>query len=119
MRNSLASSVHRSRRRKQCPRPTECSPPRPIWAQFGWGLGVWGGLLGSLLLLAKNRYAFHVLLLSLIGCVISLGWQMLADTNPPPGMDSSMNTVMPLIIIAVAAGLFLYARAMRAKGVLR
>jgi len=91
----------------------------PIWAQFGWGLGVWGGLLGSLLLLAKNRYAFHVLLLSLIGCVISLGWQMLADTNPPPGMDSSMNTVMPLIIIAVAAGLFLYARAMRAKGVLR
>jgi len=27
----------------------------PIWAQFGWGLGVWGGLLGSVLLLMRSR----------------------------------------------------------------
>src|SRR4051812_42736315 len=31
----------------------------PMYAQFGWGLGVWGALLGSVLLLMRSRYAVH------------------------------------------------------------
>ncbi|HET9144838.1 MAG TPA: hypothetical protein VFN81_01965, partial [Sphingomicrobium sp.] len=27
----------------------------PMYAQIGWGLGVWGGLLGALLLLIRSR----------------------------------------------------------------
>ena len=34
-------------------------------------------------------------------------------------MDSGANAFMPYIILAVALGLFLYARAMAARGVLR
>src|SRR5215212_10717422 len=48
----------------------------PIWAQFGWGLGVWMGLLGSILLLVRNRYAVHALALSLVGAVLGLGYQI-------------------------------------------
>lgn len=87
----------------------------PIWASFGWGLGVWTGLLGSVLLLLRNRYAVHAFALSLVGVVLSFSYQFFV-TPPPPGMDDK---VMPAVIIVIAIALFLYARAMQAKGVLR
>ena len=90
----------------------------PIWAQFGWGLGVWAGLLGSLLLLIRSRWAELTLGLSLVGAVLGLGYQI-AAAPPVPGSTGGMMEIMPYVIIAIALALFLYARAMRAKGVLR
>lgn len=91
----------------------------PIWAQFGWGLGVWMGLLGSVMLLLRHRFAVHALALSAFGAVLGLGYQIIA-APPLAGMeDNIMITVMPYVIIAVAIALFLYARAMASKGVLR
>ena len=37
----------------------------PIYAQVGWGLGVWMGLIGSVLLLMRHRWAVPALGLSL------------------------------------------------------
>jgi hypothetical protein len=91
----------------------------PIWAQFGWGLGVWAGLVGSLLLLMRNRWAVLALGLSLVGAVLGLGYQIVAAPPLPGGADDPMMAVMPYVIIAIALALFLYARAMRQKGVLR
>ena len=88
----------------------------PIWAQFGWGLGVWMGLVGSLLLLIRSRHAVWTFALSLLGAVLGLGYQM---SDPMPGVTGFMATGMPLVIIAIALGLFLYSRAQRASGVLR
>jgi len=48
--------------------------------------------------------------------VLGLGYQM---SDPMPGVTGFMASGMPIIIIAIAAGLFLYARAQRASGVLR
>ena len=90
----------------------------PVWAQFGWGLGVWGGLLGAILLLARSRWAVLVLGLSFVGALLGLGYQALA-APPLAGMEGALVDAMPYIIIAVALALFLYARAMRAKGALR
>lgn len=90
----------------------------PIWVDFGWGLGVWMGLLGAVLLLVRRSWAVWALGLSLVGAVLSLGYQALA-APPLPGADDMMWQVMPYVIIAVAVGLFLYARAMAGKGVLR
>ena len=91
----------------------------PIWAQFGWGLGVWMGLLGCLLLLVRNRWAVHSLALSAVGAVLGLGYQIVA-APPLAGTEGDpMMTVMPYVIIAIALGLFLYARAMNQKGVLK
>ena len=91
----------------------------PMYAQFGWGLGVWGGLLGSILLLVRNRHAVWVLALSLIGAILGLGYHIALAPPAPGGMDEGAMAFMPWVIIAIALGLFLYARAMRAKGVLR
>ena len=91
----------------------------PIWAQFGWGLGVWGGLLGAILLLARSRWAVLAMGLSLLGAVLGLGYQAIA-APPLEGLEgSTAAAVMPYIIIGAALVQFLYARAMRAKGVLR
>ena len=91
----------------------------PVWAQFGWGLGVWGGLLGSVLLLVRNRWAVPALGLSFLGALIGLGYQIAMAPPAPGGMDEGAGAVMPFVIIAVALALFLYARTMRSKGVLR
>ena len=90
----------------------------PIWAQFGWGLGVWAGLAGGVLLLIRNRWAVWATGLSLVGAVLGLGYQ-LAAAPPLAGAEGPMFDVMPIVIILVALGLFIYARAMEKKGVLR
>lgn len=90
----------------------------PIYAQFGWGLGVWGGLLGAILLLMRSRWAVPVFAASLVGALLGLGYQILV-APPMPGMEGASGEIMPFVIILVALGLFLYARAMKAKGVLR
>ena len=90
----------------------------PIYAQIGWALGVWGGLLGSVLLLMRSRYAVWAYGLSLLGAVVGLGYQI-AAAPPLAGADDAMSKAMPYVIILVALGLFLYARAMEKKAVLR
>lgn len=91
----------------------------PIWADFGWGLGVWAGLIGAILLLIRNRYAAWALGLSFVGAVLGLGYQIALAPPPPAGAEGPMFEVMPYVIIVVALALFLYARAMEKRGVLR
>ena len=88
----------------------------PIWASIGWGLGVWLGLAGSVLLVMRNRHAVLALGLSLLGAVLGLGYQL---ARPMPGVTGFMATGMPIVIILIALALYLYARAMEKKGVLR
>jgi hypothetical protein len=90
----------------------------PLYAQIGWGLGVWMGLLGSILLLARSRWAVGAYGLSLLGAVLGLGYQIVA-APPLAGAEGPMFTVMPYAIILITLGLFLYARAMEQRGVLR
>ena len=91
----------------------------PIWAQFGWGLGVWMGVLGSILLLARSRYAVHAFALSLVGMVLSFGYQYTGAAPMPGHADEGAMAFMPLFIALVGVLLFLYARAQAKKGVLR
>jgi hypothetical protein len=90
----------------------------PIWASAGWGLGVWGGLLGAILLLMRHRLAVPVLGLSLLGAIVGIGYQLMRPLDVPD-MHTGFNAVVPYLIILIAALLFLYARGQRAKGVLR
>ena len=44
----------------------------PIWVSFFWGLGVWAGLAGSILLLMRHRLAVPVLLASMVGAIVGI-----------------------------------------------
>jgi hypothetical protein len=69
------------------------------------------------LLLARSRWAVPVFAASLIGAVLGLGYQIVA-APPLAGAEGPMNDIMPFVIILIALGLFLYARAMQKRGVL-
>ena len=90
----------------------------PIWAAAGWGLGVWGGLAGAILLLMRHRWAVPVLLVSLVGAIVGIGYQ-LANPSGIPELSKGVNAVIPYVIIIIAIVLFVYTRAMRMRGVLR
>ena len=89
----------------------------PWWAVAFWAIGVFGGVIGCLLLLRKNRLAFHVLLASVIGAIVfNLGGLFLLGGMEVMRETGGLGlTAFPNI---VAAFLAYYARAMSKKGVL-
>ena len=89
----------------------------PLYAQAGWGLGVWGALAGSILLLMRRRWAVWALGISLVGMVMSFGAMLLGP--PMPGSDEAgAMKYMPLVIVVIGIALFTYARAVEKKGYL-
>jgi hypothetical protein len=89
----------------------------PLWAVAFWAIGVFGGVIGCLLLLLENRLAFHVLLASAIGAIVSTlgGLFLLGGMEVMRETDALGLTIFPIVIDAFLA---YYARAMSKKGVL-
>ena len=90
----------------------------PLYAHVGWGLGVWGSLPGSVLLLARSRYAVHSFAISLIGAILSLGSQYIGPPPPPEMTDGALKYV-PLMIIGIIALLLWYSWRQEKNGLLR
>jgi hypothetical protein len=89
----------------------------PLWAVAFWAIGVFGGVIGCLLLLLRNRLASPVLLASVIGTIVSnLGGLFLLGGMEVMRETGGLGlTLFPIIFAAVLAS---YARAMSRKGVL-
>jgi hypothetical protein len=89
----------------------------PFLAGVGWGLGVWGALAGSVLLLMRKRLAVHAFGVSLLGMAISFTYQF--------GMSDALAVMgnalvgFALVIVAIGVALFFYSRKQAAWGVLR
>jgi hypothetical protein len=88
----------------------------PSWMTAVWAIGVWGALLGSLLLLFRSKWAVEVFLASLIAYVISLVY---AYGINPMGDNSTMMMVMQAVIFLGCIFFVWYARRLRSAGVLR
>ena len=91
----------------------------PAWMYGPWALGVWGAVLGSILLLVRRKLAAPILALSFLGAVFSLIYQKVIDVPPPPPPALAVMTNMPYVIVLIAALLAWYAWAMAKRGVLR
>ena len=90
----------------------------PAWLTAFWAFGVWGGLVGSILLLMRSRYSVWAFAVSLIGAVIGLGYQMFVAQMPASMKEGAMGFI-PWGIILFAAFLLWYAWSEEKKGVLR
>lgn len=91
----------------------------PMWANVGWALGVWGSVLGSLLLLTRSRHAVTAFLVSLIGLAISCIYQFGIHYGDLMRLFGTFPIIFNAIIWAILIALYLYARAQAARGVLR
>lgn len=89
----------------------------PGWLTAFWAIGVWGGLVGAILLLMRNRYAVWALELSAVGAIVGIGYQEFM-TSMPASMKTGAMGIMPWIVIVVAAALAWYAINLEKKGLL-
>lgn len=89
----------------------------PAWATAMWALGVWGALIGSVLLLLRSRHAVTAFLLSMIGAFISFGYQF--SQEMPASMKTPGMLAMTAVIIVSVVFFWWYARKVRAQGILR
>jgi hypothetical protein len=89
-----------------------------MYAKFGWGLGVWAALLGSVLLLMRSRYALHAFIASLVGMALSFGGQAIGPPMPPEMTAGAMKYV-PILIIGLGIVQAWYAWRENKSGVLR
>lgn len=88
----------------------------PVWQVIAWAVGVFGGLIGSVLLLMRRRLAALVLGLSFIGAVLSQLPSML-DPRFRAAMEGA--AYMGVGIMLWALLIAWYAWAMGRRGILR
>lgn len=90
----------------------------PAWVVATWALGVWGGVLGSVLLLLRRRSAVPVFAVSLVAMVMTTVYNFsLSDGREIMGGTGPL--IFSTVIFVIAVLLLVYARAMAKRGVLR
>jgi hypothetical protein len=88
----------------------------PAWSVACWAIAVWGGVLGSALLLLRKRLAEPVFLVSLVAMVITTIYNfMLSDGVRIMGSGA---VAFSAVIFVIAVALYLYARSLVRRGVL-
>jgi hypothetical protein len=89
----------------------------PAWMTAAWAIGVWGGLLGAVLLLLRMKWALHVFVASLAAFVLSLVYYYALSSGSAimGGESLAINGV----ILAGCLFFVWYAWTMSKNGVLR
>ncbi|WP_406853111.1 hypothetical protein WEU32_05235 [Brevundimonas sp. BH3] len=82
------------------------------------GVGRLGGVLGAICLLLRERWAVWAFALSLAGAVGSNIVSTLVYPPPAVAAPQGAMAILPYAIIAIAAGLWVYAWRMARKSVL-
>ncbi len=90
----------------------------PVWVVIAWAFGVWGALLGSLLLLIRSRHAVTMFGLSLAGMVVNIIYGFALSGQSMTKLMGTGALIFSLVIVVVGLFLYVYAGAMRRKGVL-
>ena len=89
----------------------------PAWTTAAWAVGVWGSVLGSVLLLLRRRWALHAFVASIAGLLVSMVYTLLLSDGG--AMMGPQGAIMYVVITAACVFFVWYAWAMSRKGVLR
>ena len=89
----------------------------PAWMLAVWAIGVWGAMLGSVLVLLRNKLAFPVFAVSLAAFVVNLIYTYVL-TNGGEIMGGQMAVVSAVITVLLIFFIW-YAWLMTKRGVLR
>lgn len=90
----------------------------PAWVDAAWAIGVWGGLLGAVLLLMRERGAVLALVVAALAMLVATIW-MIFVSDPSLQSVTGMDGVWVMVgASAVPVGLWLYARWLKIAQVL-
>lgn len=92
----------------------------PAWIVLAWGVATWGGVVGSVLLLLRQKLAVQVNLAVVAGMAVTFVHNfVLTDGLKVMGGEGKGPLVFTAVIVLIGVLLLVYARAMRKRGVLR
>ena len=86
----------------------------PAWLNAAFGVAVVAGLLGAIGLVLKKRWAVSLFLLSLVAVLVQIAAAY--AVTPAWAAYGPTGLVMPVVVTAIAAFLWWYARSAAAKG---
>ncbi|WP_296598384.1 hypothetical protein [Phenylobacterium sp.] len=89
----------------------------PLWMVACWAIGVWGSVAGTLLLLARSKWAVHAFGLSLIGFLASQVYTHLLSEGGR--LFGTQGAIMNGVICAGIVFFLWYSARMAKQGVLR
>ncbi len=73
----------------------------PVWFDWVYGIATWGGLLGSIALLMRRRWAAGLFAASLLAVAVQFGW-VFAATDLIAVKGAGATVPFPLVIFAIA-----------------
>ncbi|MFC1660826.1 hypothetical protein ACFL3S_05140 [Gemmatimonadota bacterium] len=82
-----------------------------------WAIAVWGGVLGAVLLLLRKKLAAGVFLVSFLSMVVTTIYNF-GVSNGLEAMGDPFSLVFSALIFVFALLLYVYAKAMKNRGVL-
>lgn len=90
---------------------------QPVWVETLFGVGVWTGVLGALMLLLRRKLAFHAFVASLIAVLANTVYVQFM-TNGREVMGNG-TLIAAVAVIVVAAASVAYANFARKRGIIR
>lgn len=91
----------------------------PAWSNICWAIGGFGSFFGSLLLLLRSRYTVAAFLVSAAGLAGVTYYQLVQNGEAFKKALGDVPLYTSIIVWIVLLALLFYARAMKARGVLR
>jgi hypothetical protein len=91
----------------------------PLWGNICWGLGVWGAVAGSLLLLLRSRHAVLAFMIALVGLAGSTANQFMVGEKSVIDIIGPVAIYMTIAIWLITFALFLFSRKSKSNGILR
>jgi len=86
----------------------------PSWYAIVFGIAVFTGLLGCLLLLMRKKAAISLYFISLLAVLLQMGyWIFATDVIDVMGAQA---IIMPLVVIAICIFLYFYSKGAKQRG---
>lgn len=88
--------------------------PTPSWVTAAFAIAVFGGTIGSVLLLIRKGLAQTMFLLSLIAVIIQMSYNLFMTDSPTDSGPGGF--AMVIMIVGFAIGLFFFSKKAKASG---
>lgn len=89
----------------------------PKWVVAFWAISIWTAVFGSLALLLRRSWAFHLFVASLIAMLVTAFHNFVLSNGAE--IMGMFGVAFSLVILAINVFLIVYSRAMIRRGVLR
>lgn len=86
----------------------------PTWLNFIYGIAVFAGTLGSVLLLMKKALCLRLFIISLIAIMVQMSYSLLMTTSIEVYGPAAL--IMPMLVTGIAIFLVWYSKSAIARG---